>query len=148
MKSHFSWDFVLAPFQLKNIAVVNSSAKNTTVSGSLVGPWSLAYRLRYLQTKSKEQIRPLDLHIKKQNIAFVTRAESFIMKLIFHNVPTKMYIKKLTSTRKSGRMHIWQLAREPVGFMQSRFFMLVSMWFPGHYMVTMSRPCGVHVETI
>ena len=28
MKSHFSWDFVLAPFQLKNIAVVNSSAKN------------------------------------------------------------------------------------------------------------------------
>ena len=30
MKSHFSWDFVLAPFQLKNIAVVNSSAKNQT----------------------------------------------------------------------------------------------------------------------
>ena len=28
MKSHFSWDFVIAPFQLKNIAVVNSSAKN------------------------------------------------------------------------------------------------------------------------
>ena len=27
MKFHISWDFVLAPFQLKNIAVVNSSAK-------------------------------------------------------------------------------------------------------------------------
>ena len=32
MKSHFSWDFVLAPFQLKNIAVVNSSAKKEDIS--------------------------------------------------------------------------------------------------------------------
>ena len=40
MKSHFSWDFVLAPFQLKIIAVVNSSAKKG-VSGNhaiLLGP--------------------------------------------------------------------------------------------------------------
>ena len=33
MKSHFSSDFVLAPFQLKNIAVVNSSAKNGQADG-------------------------------------------------------------------------------------------------------------------
>ena len=34
MKSHFSGDFVLAPFQLKNIAVVNSSAKNKVLNRS------------------------------------------------------------------------------------------------------------------
>ena len=43
MKSHFSWDFVLAPFQLKNIAVVNSSAKNSNPlpprTGGAVGGW-------------------------------------------------------------------------------------------------------------
>ena len=27
------------------------------------------------------------------------------------------------------------------------FFVLVSMWFPGHH-VSMWKPCGVHVETM
>ena len=36
-----------------------------------------AYRLMYLQTKSKEQIRPLFSHIKKMKIAFVKMARIF-----------------------------------------------------------------------
>ena len=30
--------------------------------------------------------------------------------------------------------------RKPVGFMQSFFFVLLSMWFPGHHMVSMWYP--------
>ena len=48
-----------------------------------------------------------------------------------------------------------QVTRKPVGFMQSCFFVLVSMWFPGHHMVSMCKPCGVlwkpcsvHLETM
>ena len=77
----------------------------------------------------------------------------------FFHIPVASAIILHESKKSRGHLVSFQsaatLTRKPVGFMQSCFFVLVSMWFPGHHMVSMCKPCGVlwkpcsvHLETM
>ena len=70
------------------------TVKGSPTSGALSRHRPPAYKVMYLQTKPNEEIKTLDfLRWRKGKLHLSRWSESFMLKWIFVNVPTQMYIK-------------------------------------------------------